>query len=156
MTELDRKVAVYSTWLVLGVVEIGLGVERIVITWSTDTSLYGYVLGAVLTAAGVTITVLASRAARAQTLAIVRSIRTITAVLAMFVFGTPLLLVLVHGVAVVAGHADVNPTFSRSLLLLGLTGWGYVIGIPWANSRLRRTETKPTNSGPNGSGTLTS
>jgi hypothetical protein len=85
MTEIGRKVLIYSTWLVLGIVEIGLGAERLVKTWREGAPVWRYALGAVLIVAGVMLASSAGKAAKAQTAPIVRTIRGVTTVLALFI-----------------------------------------------------------------------
>jgi hypothetical protein len=131
---------IYSTWLVLGCLEVALGLEREINAPLEQQQLLYKVITIAQTCAGATLLFWAHKAATVQNKAVMAAIRNITVVLFLFILGAPFFTVTKHSIAVIAGRAEVNAPYARSVLVFGLVEIGYAIAVIWASYRLRQLE----------------
>ena len=147
MSTTFRNILLYSTWLVLGVSEIGLGGERLVMSWREGGSAFSYVVGATLISGGAALLSGARKVVKLKTTALVRGIRLFTVLLVVLVFGTPLAHVMVYSLAILSGKAEANPAFYRSLIILVMIFIGYLAAAGWASRRLKHPALSPNGHG---------
>lgn len=131
------RILIYSTWIVWGIFEVVLGVERLTKSALPETPWYGLVTGIMLLVFGVVSVSLAGKLARVRELRLKNLVRSVTVVIFLFEFGIPAFLAAVYSVAILIGQAEVNALYKRNLMMLGSLVVAYAVAIAWARWRLK-------------------
>jgi hypothetical protein len=129
---------IYSTWLVLGCLEVALGLERVINTPPERQQFLYTAITIAQTCAGATLLFWAQKAATVQNKRVMAAIRNMTVVLFLLILGAPFFTVTKYSIAVIVGGAEVDAPYARGVIVLGLVEIGYAIAVIWAGYKLRR------------------
>ena len=132
------RIFLYSSWLTLGWLEAGLGIERVINSYRKGDAFYTYILAIIQFGTGVVLILWAKKVATVRTKEMLAAARNITIVLFLFVLGFPIFSVAKSSFAMLTDQSEVNPSHIRMVAILGMVEVIYVITVLWSAWRIDR------------------